>query len=293
MFRKVTPETARTFVLSVAIVLFGELLNAITFRTFIMPIKLLSSGVIGISLLLNQLFNLPVGLQTTIYNIPIFLLGYRYLGRRFLILSLIGVASFSVLVDNVRVPALDASDKLLFALFAGVLTGTADGLIMRTGGSTGGTDIIGLIVSRRFGISLGQVLLVFNAALLVFGAIVRQDPTVVMYTLIMLYVASRAIDAVQATTPRRVALVISDHDADIAARLMSDLRRGATYLEASGAYTNIERRVLMCVVTRYELVELREIVRKIDPEAFTIVLDAIDVIGYFEKIPIWRRLLKN
>jgi uncharacterized membrane-anchored protein YitT (DUF2179 family) len=292
MLPSITREKASSFALSATIVLCGELLNAFTFQTFIIPNKLLSSGVVGISLLLNQLFSLPVGLQTLIYNIPIFLLGYRYLGRRFFVLSLLGVASFSLLLDNLHLQPLALTDRLLFAVFAGVLTGIADGIIMRTGGSTGGMDIIGIIVARRFGVSIGQASLVFNGAIILLGMIALHDPTIAMYTLIMLFVSSRVVDTVQSSTPRRVALVISDESEAIAARLMSDLRRGATYLDASGAYTMADRRVLMCVCTRYELVELKQIVNAIDPKAFTIVLEASDVIGYFQSFPVWQRLFK-
>src|SRR5262249_26689695 len=137
----------RALALPALAVLFGEMINVLAFRSLIIPAKLLSGGVVGTAMLLNQLFNLPIGLQTLIYNIPIFLWGYRYLGPRFVILSMVGVGSFSILLDNISVPTL-THDLLLTAVFGGVVTGIADGIIIRSGGSTGGLDIIGVIISR-------------------------------------------------------------------------------------------------------------------------------------------------
>ncbi len=271
------------------LIVFCEVLNALTFRSLIVPARLLSGGVVGTALLLNQLANLPIGLQTLIYNIPIFLVGYRLLGRRFVALSLVGVGSFSILMDNIAPPVL-TNDHLLVAIFGGLITGIADGIILRTGGSTGGLDIIGLIVNRRFGISIGQVFLAFNAIIITLGALFNHNAELAMYTLIMLFVSSRVVDTVQATAPRRFVLVISARHEQIAERIMHDLRRGVTYLQGFGAYTSTEFRVLMCVMTRYELVELRTIVNSIDPTAFMIVLQASDVVGRFDQYSPLQRL---
>jgi uncharacterized membrane-anchored protein YitT (DUF2179 family) len=268
------------FVRDALIILACEALNAVAFNALIVPARLLSGGVIGSSMLLNQLFNLPIGLQTMIYNIPIFILGYRYLGKRFIALSLLGVVTISIFTDNIRLSRA-TSDLLLAAVFGGVMTGIADGIILRVGGSTGGFDIIGLIVARRFGISVGQVFLFLNGILITLSALVN-NLELAMYTLITLYVSSRVVNALQETAPRRVALVISPRNPEIAARIMHDLNRGVTYLQGSGAYTERDFRVLMCVVTRYEMVELRQLIREIDPEAFSVVLDASDVVGRFD-----------
>ncbi len=276
------------FVAQVAVVLLGELFNAATFNALIVPARLLSGGVVGASLLLHQLLNLPIGLQTLIYNIPIFLLGYRYLGRRFVVLSIIGVASFSLLLDNLVLPRL-TQDLLLIAVFGGVVTGIADGIILRAGGSTGGFDIIGLIVARRFGVSVGQVFLIFNGFIIALAALFN-NLELAMYTMIMLYVSSRVINGIQESTPRRLVLIISVENQRIAERILKDMQRGVTYLQGTGAYTDQDYRVLMCVVTRYELVELRALVTEIDSDAFSVVVDAADVVGRFDLISPLQRL---
>jgi uncharacterized membrane-anchored protein YitT (DUF2179 family) len=276
-----TRRAALTFALQVLIILAAEFLNAVAFNALIIPARLLSGGVVGIALLLNQLFGLPLGLQTLIYNIPIFILGYRYLGRRFILLSIVGVTSFSFFTDNLRMIPV-TREMVLIAIFGGVLTGIADGIILRAGGSTGGFDIIGLIVSRRFGISIGTVFMSFNGVLITVGALSSGKLELAMYTLIMLFVAARVIDQFLNPTPRRAVLIISMHHQAIADRILKDLHRGVTYLEGRGAYTEREFRVLMCVLTRYELIELRTLVRELDPNAFTVVLEASDVIGRFD-----------
>ena len=288
------PPTSRQrafrFGTDVVLILIGELINVIAFRSLIVPSRLISGGVVGISMLLNQLFSLPIGLQTTLYNIPIFVLGYRFLGRRFVALSVIGVVSFSALLDNIALQTV-THDLLLVAVFGGVITGIADGLILRAGGSTGGFDIIGLIVSKRSGVSVGQVFLFLNGFIIALVAWVNQSLELAMYTLIMQFVASRVVDALQSTSPRRVALIISPQNEAIAERIFRELKRGATYLDGGGAYTGAEFRVLMCVITPYELVDLSLIVAESDPSAFTIVLEASDVLGRFDRNSPLQRLL--
>ena len=276
------PKSVITFLAQAAVIVACEVLNAFAIRSLIAPARLLSGGVVGMAMLLNQIFNLPIGLQTIIYNIPIFLLGWRFLGRRFAVLSVIGVASFSILADSFH-PSVLTNDLLLIAVFGGVATGIADGIILRTGGSTGGFDIIGLIVSREFGLSIGQVSLVFNGVIIALVALYNKNADLAMYTLIGLFVSTRTIDAFLRIAPRPVALIVSAKHEGIASALMHDLGRGVTYLQGGGAYTATDYRVILCVLTRYELVDLRRIVQKVDPAAFSIILDASDIIGRFDR----------
>jgi uncharacterized membrane-anchored protein YitT (DUF2179 family) len=287
--RQARPATV--FVSQALLVIFGEILNALAYRSLIVPARLLSGGVVGTALLLNQLANLPIGLQTLIYNIPIFLVGYRMLGRRFVALSIVGVGSFSVLMDTLSPPVL-TNDRLLVTVFGGLITGIADGIILRTGGSTGGLDIVGLIVNRRFGISIGQVFLAFNAVIISLGAIFNHNAELAMYTLIMLFVSSRVVDTVQARSPRPLVLIISARHEQLADHILNELGRGVTYLQGVGAYTSTEFRVLMCVMTRYELVDLRSLVNGIDPAAFMVVLQASDVVGRFDQHSPFQRLFR-
>jgi uncharacterized membrane-anchored protein YitT (DUF2179 family) len=280
------------FVTQTLIIIACEIINVVAFNSLIVPAKLLSGGVVGTALLLHQLFELPIGLQTIIYNIPIFLIGYRFLGKRFVALSMVGVGAFSLFADNLRVPVV-TKDLLLIAIFGGIVTGIADGIILRSGGSTGGLDIVGLIVSKRFGMSIGQIFLAFNGVIITISALANQNIELAMYTLIMLFVSTRTIDTLVRATPRPVALIISPRHEDIAAQLMNDLHRGVTYLQGSGAYTSTEYQLMLCVLSRYELVDLKRILHEIDPNAFTIILDASDVMGNFDQRTIFRKLISR
>lgn len=279
------------FTIDALIILGCQLLNTLAFRTLIVPARLLSGGVVGLAMLINQVTGLPIGAQSIIYNIPLFYLAYRYLGRRFVMLSLIAVWSFSILLDNVQMPFV-THDLLLVAVFGGILTGIADGLTIRMGGSTGGFDILGLLFARRSGMSIGQVFLIFNGVVIAISAL-YNSLELAMYTLIMQYVASWVLNSIQEAAPRRVILVISKKNEEIAQRIMHDLGRGVTFLDGSGAYTGTAFRVLMCVITRYELVELRTLIKAMDPEAFSVIIDASDVIGEFDLTSPLQRLLRR
>lgn len=280
-----------TLTLQVLLILAGEVLNVMAFHSLIVPAKLMNGGVVGIALLLNRLLALPIGLQTILYNIPIFWLGYRYLGRRFVALSVLGVLSFSLMMDNVTFPVI-TREPMLIAIFGGLLTGLADGLIIRMGGSTGGFDILGLIVSRRSGLPVGRIFMVFNGLLIGLAAFIFNSIELAMYTLIMMFVSSTVIDTVLTSSPRRVILVISEQHALIAQWLMAEINRGVTYLEGVGAYTEHEYRVLMCVVTRFEMVEVKRKIREIDPTAFAIVIESPEVIGRFDSNSLLQRWLR-
>lgn len=274
-------EEARKLIFQITVLLVCEVLNALALNGLIVHGKLLSGGVLGASMLVGQLTNIPIGLLTIVLNIPIFYLGYRQLGRRFLFLSILGVLSLSIMLDNIQLPVV-TRDLALIAVFGGVLTGIADGIILKIGGSTGGFDILGLIIAKRFGVSLGQVFLVFNGVIIALSAIFNSLE-LAMYTLIMQYVASTVVDAIQEPASRRVILIISTRYEEITARILTDLRRGVTYLDGSGAYLSTPLRVALCVVTRYELIQVRELVAEIDPGAFTVVMDAAEVIGRFDR----------
>lgn len=291
--RKTSTRTQKALllVLQIAIVMAAEALNAVAYNALIVPARLLESGVVGIALLFNQLFALPIGVQTLLYNIPIFVIGWRYLGRRFFFLSLVGVATFSILVDSIRIPAVTSRLELI-AIFGGVLTGIADGIILRTGGSTGGFDIIGMIISKRYGLSVGQVFLVLNSLLIGLGTLATRNLEVAMLTLIMMFVAARVVDVILSPTPRRMMTIVSTKHAEIAERILKDLGRGVTYLQGSGAYTSRDFTVIMVVVTRYESVELRRILREIDSNAFASIVAADEVIGHFERRSPFSKFLK-
>jgi uncharacterized membrane-anchored protein YitT (DUF2179 family) len=259
----------------------GVVLFVIAIRGLILPQKLLTGGVTGLSLLLHALLGWKIGLLVLIFNIPIFLLGFRDLGRRFALYSGMAVVGFWLLVDHLPMPVL-THDPLLASIFGGLLGGVGSALAVRAGGSLGGFDILGVVLNRRFSLGVGEVGLILNGTLIVAVGLI-EDPERAMYTLVSIYVGSRTLDALQTPRPRKAVLIVSKENRAIKERLLFEMGRGVTLLKAEGAYTGEDINVLICVITRFELKELRDIVKGEDPQAFVSVLEASDVVGRFRR----------
>lgn len=276
----------------VLMIVLGGVVSGYAFTHFYMPHHLLSGGVVGISLLLNNLAGLPVGLQILLYNIPILLYGLRVFGKRFLVFTAVNVVTVSIL--TARLPVLEAShDALLSAVFGGLLNGIGAGLAMRAGGSTGGLDVVGIAINRRFSLGVGDVLLGINGVIVALGAWLSQSLEVGLYTLVAMYVSGRVLDSMQAGQAKRTVLIMSKCPDAIASRILRDLHRGATYLRGEGAFTHEEKQVLICVISRLELAELKQAVLSVDPQAFLTVLNTEEVVGRFHSINPLQKLTRR
>ncbi len=264
-----------------AMILLGTAVMAFAMTAFLIPHRLAAGGIGGLAVILFYLFRLPVGLTIIAINIPLFIASYFLLGARVVLRSLVGTLFFSGLVElfGFLFPFSATGDILLAAVYGGVLTGLGLGLVFRSRGSTGGTSLISLILSRLTGISAGQGLLgsdlvVILLAFFIFGA------ELAMYAVLSLFVSSWVIDAVQEGLGlSKAALIITARGAAITDRLLRELDRGVTYLEGRGGFTGHSREVLLCVVGRPQVAQLKEIVHESDPEAFLIVGSATEVYG--------------
>ncbi len=258
---------------------FGTLLSAAAFNQFLIPNRMLSGGLAGLSIIINNLTGWPTGAMVLLLNIPVLYLGYKHIGGRFILLTGMAVVSFSLLLDLVPVQPL-VDDLLLAAVFGGVMNGLGLGIVLKAGGSTGGTDVLGVIANRKLGISIGEVLMGFNAIIVAAGALLF-DLTSALYTLIAMFVAARLVDTLQTAHGRKSALIVSRQADEIAKAINSRLERGVTFLYGEGAYGHSQLKVILCVLTRYEVVELKEVVLQIDPQAFMTISDTNEIIGRF------------
>jgi uncharacterized membrane-anchored protein YitT (DUF2179 family) len=275
---------------NLALLLLGLLAFVVQVKAFMVPNRLLTGGVTGISLLFHALFGWPVGFLVFLLNVPIFFLGFRDIGRRFGFLSAVGVVGFWLVADFVPVPPA-THDPMLAAVFGGVLGGVAGALALRSGGSLGGFDILGVVLNRRFSLGVGEAQLLLNGALIVAAGLLT-DLERAMYTLVAIYAGGRTLDAIQAPRPRKAVLIVSSKSGTIRRRILDEMARGVTVFQARGAFTGLEQEALLCVITRYELKELRDLIRSEDPAAFVSVLEASDVIGRFREpsaFSIWKR----
>lgn len=269
------------------LVLLGTTISALAFSRLIVPNHMLSGGVAGLTLIINNLTGWPAGTMLLLINIPILILGYKQIGGRFILLTILAVASFSLQLD--LLPARAAVDDLLLAaVFGGALNGIGLGLVLRAGGSTGGTDIIGVVLNRRYSFSVGEVLLYFNA-LIVLASALLFNLEAALYTLIAMFVTSKVVDALQNSSRRKTAMIISDRSDEIAQRIQTELHRGVTFLQGEGAYQHGQRKVVMCVLTRFELASLKDIVLQEDPQAFMTVSETTEVVGRFQPRSPFRR----
>ncbi|HED24393.1 MAG TPA: YitT family protein [Firmicutes bacterium] len=261
-------------------ILVGAVILAAGMNMFMVPNMLAPGGVSGLAVVAYHLLKFPVGLTIIILNIPLFIVGYRVLGARVVLQSLLGTFLFSLAVE-ITAPLLPAAtdDLLLASVYGGLVMGVGVGLVFRYRGSTGGTGLLSLILARIWGISPGQAMLwgdlaVLATAVFVFGG------EAAMYAALALFVSVKVIDAIlEGLGLAKSAIIITREGEKINERLLYELGRGVTWLEGSGGYTRETREVLLCVVTRQQTAQLKTIIHEVDPDAFVIIGNATEVHG--------------
>lgn len=260
-------------------ILLGSAIVALAFNFFLLPNRVASGGVSGISTILDALFGWEPAYVQWAFNIPLFIAGVVLLGKQFGLKTLVGTIflPFVVFLSNDMEPA--TNDPLLGALFGGIGVGLGLGLVFRGKASTGGTDLAAQIIHKYTGLSLGLCVAIIDGFIVLTAAIVF-DLERGLYALIALYVTSKTIDLVQIGVRRsKNVLIISEKEEDIRQLIFKDINRGVTRLPAVGGYTETDRPVLMVVVDQSQFTKLKQIVKSIDPSAFVIVMDATDVLG--------------
>lgn len=262
-----------------AYILAGCALGALAYPLFLMPNRIAPGGVTGIATIITYALGLPTGLVSLALNIPLFLYGWRMMGRRFLLRTSIATVVFSLLIDLIAVKPL-TRDPLMASVFGGVLLGIGLGLILRGGATTGGTDLLARLVHQKVPpITVGAFLFAFDVAV-IFMAGFTMSVEHAMYALICVYIAARVLDTVLAGIGTDKACnIVTAHDTAIAGRLMNELGRGVTVFNATGAFSGQGVRMLLCVVGRMEVTRLKQIVQEEDPRAFMFITDTHETLG--------------
>ena len=260
-------------------ILLGSVIGAAGYPLFMTPNRIAPGGISGIAIIINHLTHLPVGTLTLALNIPLFILGYRAMGRIFAFRSLIATILFSLLID-LRPQNPVTLDPLLGTLYGGVLLGFGLGLIMRGGATTGGTDMVARMVHRRFSfISVGSFLFAIDCSVVVAAGFIIGT-TEALYAMINIFLTARIMDVVMiGFSGNKSCLIISEAWQSISSRIMSEMDRGVTLLSARGAYTGKERPTLLCVISRTEVMALKRIIREEDERAFIVITEAHEAIG--------------
>ncbi|HWI63484.1 MAG TPA: YitT family protein [Symbiobacteriaceae bacterium] len=257
----------------------GALLVAVGLEIFLVPNKIIDGGVVGLSIIAAHLSQLPIAVFLVLFNLPFLWLGYKQIGKTFAFSTLYAVAVMSVFVTLFHPVPVLTSDLLLAAVFGGVILGLGVGIIIRTGGSLDGTEIVAIVLARGVPFSVGEIVMFFNIFILASaGFVFGWDHA--MYSLIAYFVAFKAIDlAIEGLDESKsVTIVTSEADA-ICQALLHRLGRGVTEIPARGGYSGEKKAMLFCVVTRLEVAKLKSIVTDHDPGAFVVVENVHDVLG--------------
>mgnify|MGYP001523177535 CR=1 FL=1 len=242
----------------------GSLVVAIGMNAFFIPFHLLSSGLSGVAIMFYFLTGLPVGIGIFILNIPIMIACYKFMGRSYTVLSIVGTIMLSVLVDVTSFLSTwnIMHDAMLSSITGGILSGIGFGIIYKYNGNSGGLDVIGAIVKKYYSLEMGTVTMILNLVILLAAAWLFSLERAVL-TFVAIYIAA----------------FITNRATPIAQVLMRYVGHGATYLHGQGAYTMQDKRVIYAVIKLTEVAKVKEIVNKLDPQAFMIISDASEVVG--------------
>ncbi|WP_217585450.1 YitT family protein [Lentibacillus saliphilus] len=264
-------------------ILLGSAIFSFGIVHFNMQNNLSEGGFTGITLLFYFLWDWDPAVMNIVLNIPVFFVGWKFLGRTTFLYTIIGTFAVSLFLGIFQVhhfPTYLQSDMTLAALFAGIFIGSGLGIIFKYGGTTGGVDIIARIVHKYAGWSMGKTMFMFDFVVITTSIFVVLDLIEGMYTLVAVYIAARVIDFIQeGAYSARGATIISSKSDDIAEKINIKMDRGVTVLEGRGSFTGEKRDVLYCIVARNEIVRLKAIINDIDPHAFVAVSSVHDVMG--------------
>ena len=263
------------------LVVFSSLIIAFAFNFFLVPHEILSSGISGIAILLGILTPFDTGILNLVLNIPLLVLGYYKLGKKITVNTLICVISLSFFLFIL--PSEPVTENVLLScIFGGIIGGIGIGLILKYSGTSGGMDIIAIIISRTSSISVGLLLTGMNTVIvLISGAVFNWE--IALYTLLSIYLTGKVIDTIYTNHEKLTMQIVTTEGEKIRSELLSTIYRGVTITEGYGGFTLEKKYILMMVVTRYETMIIKNIVRKHDTAAFINIMETVEVDGNFAR----------
>lgn len=272
-------KTAIDWIKKYLVLIIGSLIYSAGLEIFLVPNNIIDGGVVGISIMASYLTGIPFGVYMLVLNLPFLYLGYKQIGKTFAISTIISIIALSVFSEFLEPVPQITQDYFLAAIFGGIIAGAGVGLVIRQGGSLDGTEITAIILDRKTSFSVGEVVMFFNLFILgAAGFVFGWDKA--MYSLVAYFIISKMIDVVLKGLDESYAvMIVSDEYEEIADALMHRLGRGVTYLHGQGAYTGDDKQVLYCVVTRLEVVKLKEIALEKDETAFVTINPVHDIVG--------------
>ncbi len=256
----------------------GAIIAAFAIEEFLVPCTILDGGIVGISIIVSTLTGFRLSMLTIIFNIPFLLIGMRSLGRKFIIKSATAMFIFSWALDFFAKLGNATSEYLLAVSFGGVLLGIGVGLVIKFGGCLDGTETVAILLNRKFKLPVGQIVLIFNIIIYTVAGLLFGFERA-MYSLLTYFITSKILDIVETgINQAKAAMIITDHADDISRQIYEKLGRTVTIMEGEGLVSG-KKVVLYCVLTRFEIMELREIIDNLDTSAFIAISDVSEIIG--------------
>lgn len=266
------------YVITFVMLFIGCAIAASALQCFLIPNTILDGGITGISIIIYKLFQVPIWLLVLILNIPFIYIGYRSLGKNFLIRTVFSMLIFSLFLSFFEIVTPFTEEKLLATVFGGALLGIGTGIIIHFGGCTDGTESVAMVISKKTSLSVGQIVLIFNLFIFTIAGFIFGFVRA-MYSLLTYFITYRVIDFVsEGLEQTKAALIITENGSDLSSEIYKRLGRTTTTIRGKGLISG-KKEVLYCVLTRIEVYELKHIVNEMDNSAFITILEVSDIIG--------------
>jgi len=277
-FRSVKKQTV-----PVLQIVLGCTIMGLSYSLFLIPQHFVPGGVSGLAIIINYFIKLPVGAMIIVLNIPIFIFGLRTMGKKYVLKSLAGMLISSVMIDFfsqvLKVPAA-TDNKILASIYGGILLGIGLGIVFRGHASTGGSDIVGMVISKYTGISIGFGIMITDFIIISASGFAFQEIEAPLYGYIVLFLSTKVIDLIlEGWTYSKLVIITSNRTVEIEQFILNTLERSGTALKSRSLYLNREGEIILTVIHRKQLAELRDFIKEIDPQAFVIINDTFDVLG--------------
>ncbi|UBM62776.1 YitT family protein [Candidatus Sulfidibacterium hydrothermale] len=283
-FLKKQKVFSKKWLIDYSLIVVGSFILASGFVLFITPYKIVPGGVYGISIVLHYLLGTPVGMMALAFDIPLTIIGIKVLGPRFGMKTVVGFVLTAFFNDGITYfygyQPLVQGDALLSSIFGGLFLGVGLGLIFKSKATSGGSDIIAMIISKYTRLPMGQLMIFVDSTIVLFGLIVFKDWKIPLYSLIVIFISGKVLDTIlEGLNYDKVLFIISDKFEEIGHKIIHDLNRGGTLFSGTGMYNHKEKQIIFTVVNRREMAILQEYIHSIDPHAFVTVLNASEILG--------------
>ena len=257
----------------------GSIIAAVALEIFLVPNNIIDGGITGISIIMSHLTGIPLSAFLIVLNLPFLIVGYKQIGKTFVLSSGFGILSLSFWVSVFKPVPGFTDDILLAAVFGGMILGIGVGLIIRNSGSLDGTEMVAIVLTRKSSFSVGEIVMFFNLFILSSAGLVFGWDRA-MYSLLAYYIAFKVIDiTIEGLDEEKAAMIVSDNSDEIAEAILARLGRGVTFIQGKGGFSKEPKTIIYSVVTRLEISKLKSIVYEKDENAFLTISDVFDVMG--------------